>query len=98
MTKLPALTSSARLPTGEPDVTPVFDTSIRLPISGGFDEHRAIDCIAAFFSKMLHKLKQKFNREWAETIVQQKLREGSLDLTREAIQEAEAGDEVFDAA
>jgi hypothetical protein len=103
--KLPALKSSARLPAPATavrlpagvNVAPLFDTPVFLP-TGGFDVDRAIKCLAAFLSKMQHKLSSKFSREWAETTIIRKLREGRLDLAREAIGEAEAGDEIFYAA
>jgi hypothetical protein len=98
MIKLPALLSSVRLPASKPNTAPVFNTSLRLP-TGGFDEARAIECVAVFCSRMLHKLTTpKFSREWAETIIQRKLLEGPLDFTREVVKEAKAGDEVFHSA
>jgi hypothetical protein len=95
MTKLPALLSSVRLPAR----TPVFNTSLRLP-TGGFDEARAIECVAIFCLRLLHKLTTpKFSREWTETTIQRKLLEDRrLDLAREAVKEAKAGDEVFHSA
>jgi hypothetical protein len=95
---LPALLSSVRLPASKPNTAPVFPTSLRLP-TGGFDEARAIECVAVFCSRMLHKLTTpKFSREWVETIIQRKLLEGRLDHAREAVREAKAGDEVFHSA
>jgi hypothetical protein len=88
MTKLPALLS--------------IDTSLRLP-TGGFDEARAIECVANFVAifcpRMFHKLTTpKFSREWTETTIQRKLLEGGPDLNREVVEEAKAGDEVFHSA
>jgi hypothetical protein len=95
MIKLPALLSSVRLPANKPNTTPVFNTSLRLP-TGGFDEARAIERVAVFCSRMLHKLTTpKFSREWVETTIQRKLLEGRLDFNREAVEEAKAGDEDF---
>jgi hypothetical protein len=97
-TRLPALTSSARLPAAKPDLAPLFDDAVSLP-TGGFNKDRAIKCLAIFISKMRYKLRAewaaKFSRHWAETTIIRKLREGRLDLAREAIEEATAGDEIF---
>jgi hypothetical protein len=95
--RLPAPATAVRLPASRSDIAPLFDASVFLP-TGGFDVDRAIKCLAVFLSKMRHKLTAKFSREWAETTVIRKLREGRLDLAREAVEEAEAGDEIFYAA
>jgi hypothetical protein len=72
--------------------------SIRLP-TGELDEDRAIDLVATVLIPMVrHKLTPEFSREWLETTLQQGLREGQLSLTRHAIEAAEAGDEICDAA
>jgi hypothetical protein len=77
--------------------TPVFDTSVRLP-TGELDENRAIDCIAALISKLRPRLEKEYSREWLETELWKGLREGRLTLTNSAIQAADAGDEIADAA
>jgi hypothetical protein len=98
MTKLPALLSSIRLPASKPNTSPIFDVSLRLP-TGGFDEERAIECVAIFCPRLLRKLTMpNFSAEWAETMMQQKLLEGRLDLTREVVEEAKAGDDVLHSA
>jgi hypothetical protein len=72
--------------------------STRLP-TGELDEDRAIDLVATFLIPMtLHQLTPEFSREWLETTLRQKLREGPLDLTIHAIVAADAGDEITDAA
>jgi hypothetical protein len=73
-------------------------TSTRLP-TGKFDEDRAIDLVATILIPMLlHQLTPEFSREWLKTTLQQKLREGLLDLTTLAVKAADAGDEITDAA
>jgi hypothetical protein len=95
---LPALTPSVRPPAASKlDVAPLFDAAVFLP-TGGFDVDYAIGCVAVFLSRVRPKLSAQFSREWAETTIIRKLREGRLDRNREAIEEAEAGDEIFDKA
>jgi hypothetical protein len=91
---------SARLPAGEvgTGATPIFDALVRLP-TGGIDENRAIDCLAAFISKMLHKLKPKFSQEWLKTELTKGLREGREPLCSYAVEAAEKNeDEIADDA
>lgn len=72
-------------------------TSARLP-TGELDENRAIDCIAVLAPMVRHKLEKGYSREWLQTTLQKRLREGRLDLTTYAVQAADAGDEIADAA
>jgi hypothetical protein len=97
--RLPATTNVISLPVNRPNLKPLFDASVHLP-TGGYDRDRAIKCLAKFLSspRMREKWRAKFGRNWSETTSIRKLREGRLDLTREAIEEAEAGDATFDAA
>jgi hypothetical protein len=97
--RLPALTPSVRLPADKLDVAPLFDAAVFLPRAmggiNGIDVDYAIGCIAVFCSRIHHKLSAQFSREWAETTVIRKLREGRLDLARTAIEQAHAGDEIY---
>jgi hypothetical protein len=77
--------------------TPVFDTSVWLP-TGELDENRAIDRIADLIPILRPRLEKEYSREWLETELREGLREGRLTLTNSAIQEADAGDEIADAA
>jgi hypothetical protein len=72
--------------------------STHLP-TGEFDEDRAIDLVATILIPMLlRQITPEFSREWLRTTLQQRLRDGLLDLTILAVQAAEAGDEITDAA
>jgi hypothetical protein len=86
----PAFNTSVRPP------TPIFfDDSIHLP-TGGLDKDRVIDCIAAFVSKMLHKLTPEYSRDWFETTVRKLLREDRSPFDRLTVAAAMAGDENAD--
>ena len=89
----------SRLPTSEIDSFPpiFFDDSIRLP-TGGLDKDRVINCIAAFVSKMLHKLTPEYSHDWFETIVLKWLREDRSPFSARTVAAAESGDEIADRA
>jgi hypothetical protein len=97
---LPALTPSVRPPAASKlDVAPLFDAAIFRPTGGfDFDVDYAIGCVAVFLSQVRPTLSAQFSREWIETTIIRKLREGRLDRNREAIEEAEAGDEIYHTA
>jgi hypothetical protein len=106
MTKLPtrAFNTSVRPPTGADENCAIdratwtsMVTSARLP-TGELDENRAIDCIAVLAPMVRHKLEKGYSREFLQTTLQERLREGRLDLTTYAVQAADAGDEICDAA
>jgi len=100
-TALPALAfnTSVRLPTNEINILPpiFFDDSIRLP-TGGLDKDRVINCIAAFVSKMLHKLTPEYSHDWFETTVLKWLREDRSPFSARTVAAAESGDEIADRA
>src|SRR5262245_25301637 len=100
-TALPALafTTSVRLPTNEINILPpiFFDDSIRLP-TGGLDKDRVIDCIAAFVSKIRHKLTREYSRDQFETTMLKLLREDRPSFDRWTVAAAEAGYEAADRA
>jgi hypothetical protein len=62
------------------------------------DENRAIDCVDVWILMVRHRLEKEFSREWLETELRKGLREGRLLLTIYAVQAADAGDEIADAA
>lgn len=101
---LPAPATSVRLPTGVDENRTInyvewtsMVASVRLPT--GIDENHAINCIATVLIPMVcHRLEKGYGREWLQTTLQKGLREGRLTLTNYAIQAAEAGDEIADAA
>jgi hypothetical protein len=76
---------------------PTLNTSVRLP-TGELDENRAIDCAASWISMVRHRMDKEYSREWLETELRKGLREGRLPLTIYAVQAADAGDEIADAA
>ena len=71
--------------------------SARLP-TGEIDEKRAIDCVALLIPMVRHKLEKYYSREWLQTALQMGLREGQLPLAIYAVHDADAGDEICDAA
>ena len=95
----PAFNTSVRLATNEINILPpiFFDDSIRLP-TGGLDKDRVINCIAAFVSKMLHKLTPEYSHDWFETIVLKWLREDRSPFSARTVAAAESGDEIADRA
>lgn len=100
----PPLNTSPRLPAGV-DENRAIDSaawtsmvaSARLP-TGELDENRAIDCIAVLVPMMRHKLEREYSRDWLRTTLQKGLREGRRSLIEHAVNAAEAGDEICDAA
>jgi hypothetical protein len=98
MTLLPTVFNiSTRLPRRTLLPAPVLNTSVRL-LTGELDENRAIDYIADLIPRLRHKLEKEYSLEWLETVLKKGLREGRLLLTIRAVQAADAGDEICDAA
>jgi hypothetical protein len=62
------------------------------------DEQRMIDVVATWVEKVRHRLEKEFSREWLETALLNGLREGRLQLTIYAVEAADKGDEICDAA
>jgi hypothetical protein len=62
------------------------------------DEDRAIDLVAVQISMVRHRLEKEYSVEWLETALRKGLREGRLPLTNYAVEAANAGDEIADAA
>jgi hypothetical protein len=77
---------------------PALATSVRLP-TGELDENHAIDWVATVLIPMvLHRMEKGYSREWLQTELQKGLREGRLPLAARAVEAADAGDEIADAA
>ena len=70
---------------------------VRLPI-GGLDENRAIDLVADWISTARPRMETEFSRTWLEAELRKGLREGRLNLTLRAVEAANLGDEIADAA
>jgi hypothetical protein len=62
------------------------------------DEPRAIDRVSTWVAILRHKLEKEYSREWLETELRKGLREGRLTLTIKAVEAADQGDELADAA
>ena len=62
-----------------------------------FDEY-AISRTAVAVSIVRHRLTKEWSREWLETTLRQRLRDGELGITVKAVEAANAGDEIADAA
>jgi hypothetical protein len=62
------------------------------------DEQRAINRMAIAVAMVLHTMEKEHSREWLETTLRKGLREGLLTLTIRAIEAADKGDEIADAA
>jgi len=71
-------------------------TSITLPLVV-FDEQRAINRTVIAVS-MVHRMLSEDSREWLETELRKALRKGRLPLTSKAVEAADRGDEIADAA
>lgn len=71
--------------------------SVCLP-TGELDENRALDVIGGWFSMMSLRLDKGFGRQWLQTTLEEGLREGEYELAIRAIKEADAGNEIADAA
>jgi hypothetical protein len=63
-----------------------------------FDERRAINRLIIKVASIRHRLDEQYSREWLETTLQQCLREGELPITSMAVEAADKGDEIADAA
>jgi hypothetical protein len=63
-----------------------------------FDEKRAINRVSVWVSMLRHKMEKEYSREWLETELRKGLREGRLSLTIKAVEAADNGDEIADAA
>jgi len=68
-----------------------------LPILG-LTEQRMIRDAADWVARVRHTMEKEYSREYLETKLRQGLREGALTLTIKAVAEADAGDEIADAA
>jgi hypothetical protein len=62
------------------------------------DEQRAIDRVSEWVATVRHKMEKKYSREWLETELRKGLREGRLTLAIKAVEAADKGDEIADAA
>src|SRR6516162_4275658 len=73
--------------------------SARLP-TGELNENRAIDIIGEWFSMAPHGtwLDKEYSRELLQTMLEEGLREGEYDLAKCAVDAANAGNEIADAA
>jgi hypothetical protein len=71
--------------------------SILAPITV-FDEPRAINRVSVWIATLRYKMKKQYSREWLETELRKGLREGRLTLTIKAVEAADKGDEIADAA
>jgi hypothetical protein len=101
MTKLPALTSSVRLPVGISVIRTIdhaawasMEASIYLP-TGEIDKKRAIVWIVSLWERT--KLPME-DREWLQADLEDGLRAGHFDLAIYAAQLARTGDEICDKA
>jgi hypothetical protein len=62
------------------------------------DEQRAIDCVSEWVVTLRPRMEKRYSREWLETELRKGLREGRLTLTIKAVEAADKGDEIADAA
>src|SRR5262249_26318417 len=62
------------------------------------DEQRAINRVSVWVALMRHKMAKEYSREQLETELRKGLREGRLTLTIKAVEAADKGDEIADAA
>src|SRR5262245_22171338 len=69
-----------------------FDRAVLL------DETRAIGHVAIWIATIRHRMEKQYSREWLETELRNGLREGRLTLTIKAVEAADKGDEIADAA
>jgi len=84
---------SVSLATGEIGAPSIFDASIQLP-AGLLDANRAIDCVAAWVPKMLHKLTPEYSQDWFRILLRKALREDRPTLSEYAFHLANAGDKI----
>jgi len=89
MTK--ALLPARLQPTGS--LNPEF----RLP-TGELDEKLAIGRVAIWVATVRHQMEKQYSRDLLETELRKGLREGRLTLTIKAVEAADKGDEIADAA
>jgi hypothetical protein len=72
-------------------------TPTLLPILG-LTKSQMVDDVAAWVERVRHTLMKEHGREQLETMLRQGLRDGALVLTIKAVEAADAGDEIADAA
>jgi hypothetical protein len=72
-------------------------TSILLPLAIP-DERRAINRVIIWVAMVRHKLTKEWSRDWLEATLRRYLREGGLTIASKAVEAADAGDEIADAA
>src|SRR5262245_36954804 len=90
-------TLESRQTQGEATMTLLPTPPVLLP-TGELDENRAINRLADLIPMVRHWFEKEDNREFLETELRKGLREGRLPLTIYAVQAADAGDEICDAA
>jgi hypothetical protein len=59
---------------------------------------RAINRVTIWVAMVHHQMEKEYSREWLETELRKGLREGRLTLTIKAVEAADKGDEIADAA
>jgi hypothetical protein len=74
-----------------------FLVPLNYPLAAA-DEQRAINRVSVWVSMLRHKMEKEYSREWLETELRKGLREGRLSLTIKAVEAADKGDEIADAA
>jgi hypothetical protein len=72
-------------------------TPTLLPILG-LTEPQMIDDAATWVERVRHTMAKEYSHEQLETMLRQGLRDGALVLTIKAVEAADAGDEIADAA
>jgi hypothetical protein len=76
-------------------------TKINVPLScplTAADEPRAINRLALQVAAARHRWSKEFTREWLQTTLRRYLREGGLTIAVKAVEAADTGDEIADAA
>jgi hypothetical protein len=76
-------------------------TSLTVPLTyplTAADEQRAINRCAVSVSVMLHTFSKDYSGEWLERTLRQCLREGALSIAIKAVEAADKGDNIADAA
>ena len=96
MTTLPSVLSTRQI---DEATWTSMAASARLP-TGELNENRAIDIIGEWFSMAPHGtwLDKEYSRELLQTMLEEGLREGEYDLAKCAVDAANAGNEIADAA
>jgi hypothetical protein len=69
-----------------------------VPLAPVADEQRAIDRVSEWVAILRPRMEKKYGREWLATELRNGLREGRLTLTIKAVEAADKGDEIADAA